>query len=80
MPILALAVDPHGPFGNAHHAFDARHGRQPCPFEQADGFKDRFRVENPAAGLIALAAVEVAAQRWCSGRLSAARPLVGREW
>ena len=61
MPILALAVDPHGPFGNAHHAFDARHGRQPCPFEQADGLKDRFRVENPAAGLIALAAVEVAA-------------------
>ena len=61
MQILTLAVDPHRPFGNAQHTFDARHRRQPGPLQQGDGVKDRFRVEDPTAGLIALAAVKVAA-------------------
>lgn len=61
MQILTLAVDPHRPFDNAQHTFDARHRRQPGPLQQGDGVKDRFRVEDPTAGLIALAAVKVAA-------------------
>lgn len=50
MQILTLAVDPHRPFGNAQHTFDARHRRQPGPLQQGDGVKDRFRVEDPTAG------------------------------
>ncbi|VDC11254.1 hypothetical protein BANRA_03254 [Klebsiella pneumoniae] len=61
MEILPLTVDSHRPLGNAHHAFNAPHWRQPGPFEQADGVKNRLRVEDPAAALIALAIVEMAA-------------------
>ncbi len=61
MEILPLTVDSHRPLGNAHHAFNAPHWRQPDPFEQADGVKNRLRVEDPAAALIALAIVEMAA-------------------
>lgn len=60
MQILTLAVDPHRPFGNAQHTL-TRHRRQPGPLQQGDGVKDRFRVEDPTAGLIAPAAVKVAA-------------------
>ncbi len=61
MEILPLTVDSHRPLGNAHHAFNAPHWRQPGPFEQADGVKNRLRVEDPAAALIALAIVEMSA-------------------
>lgn len=79
MEILPLTVDSHRPLGNAHHAFNAPHWRQPGPFEQADGVKDRLRVEDPAAALIALAIVEMSAPALVFRQLSAARPEVG-EW
>ena len=85
MQILTLAVDPHRPFGNAQHTFDARHRRQPGPLQQGDGVKDRFRVEDPTAGLIALAAVKVAApalvlRRGSSSRARSIFPWVADTW
>ncbi|STU65798.1 Uncharacterised protein [Klebsiella pneumoniae subsp. pneumoniae] len=61
MEILPLTVDSHRPLGNAHHAFNAPHWRQPGPFEQADGVKNVSASKIQPQPLIALAIVEMAA-------------------
>ena len=57
---IALAVDAYHSFRDAHHAFHAPDRRQTRPFEQGHGVENGFGVKNPAAGVIALAAIEAA--------------------
>ncbi len=60
MQIALLAVDAYHSFRDAHHAFYAPDRRQARPFEQGHGVENGFGVKNPAAGVIALAAIEAA--------------------
>lgn len=57
--IFALTVDPHQPVRGAHDPFNTIDRSQSGPFEYADGVEYGIRIENPSAGLIALAAVKV---------------------
>lgn len=58
MQIELLAIDTNQPFGNTHDAFNSSNRRQARPFKQSDGIEDGFSVKNPAAGVIALSAIE----------------------
>ena len=60
MQIALLAVDAYHSFRDAHHPFHAPDRRQTRPFEQGHGVENGFGVKNPAAGVIALAAIEAA--------------------
>ena len=57
--ILALAVDPHQPVWRAHNAFYAINRRKSGPLKGAYGVENRIGIENPSAGLISLAAIQI---------------------
>lgn len=58
MQIKSLTVNTYQAFGNTHHAFDAGNRRQTSPLKQANRIKGRIGIKDPAAGLVALTAVE----------------------
>ena len=75
MQIKLLAIDPYQPLRNAHHAFDAPDWRQARPFEQGNGVENGFSVKNPAAGVIALTAIQAATPALMGGEAKCRKAL-----
>lgn len=75
MQIKLLTIDPYQPLRNAHNAFDAPDRRQARPFEQGNGVENGFSVKNPAAGVIALTAIEAAAPALMDGEAQCRKAL-----
>lgn len=57
--IVALTVDPHQSVRRAHDPFHAIDGRKAGPLQNPDSIENGLSIENPSAGLVSLAAVQV---------------------
>jgi len=58
--ILALTVNAHQTIRSAHDPFYPLNRRQSRPFQYTNGVENRIGIEDPPAGLMPLAAVQVA--------------------
>src|SRR5690348_6034763 len=73
--IFSLTIDAHQPLGNAHNAFDPTNRSQTRPLQNTYGIKSCFSIENPAAGLMALATAQATPPALVSGQVQRRQPL-----
>jgi hypothetical protein len=57
--ILSLTVDANQAILGTHDPFHAIHRGKSCPLQDPNGVENRIGIENPSAGLMTLAAVQI---------------------